>query len=122
MNLPTDNPQSLAVRASWLAFGLAVGCACGFMIFSAVDEQVSFAHTRHGVLTGLLPRCFLYFLWAGEGLAVVTGIGSLFCIRRRDIAAGAVVGIVARGLIGTAVGLFAGVILWLYVGHRVIGF
>jgi hypothetical protein len=91
-------------------------------MFAAVDEQLSFAHTRQGVLTGILPRCILYLLWAGEGLAIFTGVGSFLCIRRNDIAAGAIVGIIARSLIGIAVGLFAGIILWLYVGHRVIGF
>ena len=122
MNTPADNPRSLAVTASWFSLGLAVGCACGFVAFSVVDQQVSFAHTGQGVLTGVLPRCFLYVMWAGEALAIVAGAGSFLSIRRNDIVAGAIAGIVARSLCGIAAGLFAGVILWLYVGHRVTGF
>ena len=54
--------------------------------------------------------------------AVIVGLGSFVLIRRPDIASKAIIGIVVRSLIGIGVGLCACVVLWLYVGHRVIGF
>ena len=87
-----------------------------------VDRVSPFDHTKHGILTGLLPRTVLYVLWAGEGLAVVVGVASFLLIRKRDMTSKAIFGIVARSLCGIIVGLFGGLILWLVVGHIVIGF
>jgi hypothetical protein len=122
MNSPTDKPRSLAARASWASFGLAFGCGLAFLMFQAVNQSSPFDHTRQGVLTGFLPRTILYMLWAGEALAVVVGLGSFLLIRRDDIASMAIVGIVARSLCGIAAGLFGTLVLWLVVGHIVIGF
>jgi hypothetical protein len=122
MNLAPAQPRSLAAKASWVSLGLALGCACAFLVFSVIDEAIGFAHTRQGVLTGFLPRAALWMMWAGTGLAVITGIGSFLFIRRPDITSKAIIGIVARSLCGIGAGLCGCVVLWLYVGHRVIGF
>lgn len=122
MTSPTEEPRSLAVKASWISVGLAIGCAGAFILFSAIDEMIGLAHTRHGILTGSLPRATLWMMWAGTGAAVITGFGSFVLIRRPDITSKAIIGIVARSLIGVTVGLSACIVLWLYVGHRVIGF
>lgn len=122
MNSSTAQPRSLSNRASWTSLGLAVGCVCAFVVFSVLDETIEFAQTRHGVLTGFLPRGALWVMWAGTGLAVIVGLGSFVLIRRPDIASKAIIGIVVRSLIGIGVGLCECVVLWLYVGHRVIGF
>ena len=91
-------------------------------MFEVLDQVSPFDQTRHGVLTGFLPRTVLYAVWAGVTLAAVVGIGSFVLIRREDITSKAIIGIVARSLCGIAMGLFGGLFLWLYVGHRVIGF
>lgn len=122
MNPETEQPRSPAAKASWAALGLAVGCGCVLLLFEMLDGVAPFAHTRHGILTGSLPRTLLYVLWAGEALAVVAGVGSWFLIRRPDFNSKAIAGIVARSLCGVVVGLFGTLVLWLYVGHRVIGF
>jgi len=122
MNSPTDQPRSLSVKASWASLGLALGCACIFVVFRVVEQMSPFEQTKHGLLTGFLPRTVLFVLWAGEALAVVIGIGSFLLIRRKDITAKAMVGIVARSLIGIALGLFGVLFLWLWIGHVVIGF
>lgn len=123
MNSPTARPRSLATRASWTSLGLAVRCVCAIVVFEVLDEMIGFAqNTPHGVLTGFLPRGALWVMWAGTGLAVVVGLGSFVLIRRPDIASKAIIGIVVRSLMGIGVGLCACVVLWLYVGHRVIGF
>ena len=43
-------------------------------------------------------------------------------IQRGSVVAKVILGIVARSLTGIAVGLCGSLFLWLYVGHRVIGF
>jgi|GEM_PF-2149305 len=122
MNSPTDNRRSIAVKASWVSFGLALGCLCIFFVFQQVDQIVPFDRTKQGLLTGFLPRTGLYVLWAGEAFAVVAGIGSFLLIRRKDIASEAIIGIVVRSLCGIAVGLYGVIFLGLIVGHIVGGF
>jgi ABC-type Mn2+/Zn2+ transport system permease subunit len=123
MNDPTTQPRSLATKGSWISLGFAIGCGCAFVVFEVIDETIGFAHnTPHGMPTGFLPRSALWVMWAGAGLAVIVGLASFVLIRRPDIASKAIVGIVVRSMIGIGVGLCACVVLWLYVGHRVIGF
>ena len=123
MNAPAKTTRSLAAKISWVSLGLAVGCVCALVVFEVLDEMIGFAHnTPHGILTGVLPRGALWVMWAGTGLAVIVGLGSFVLIRRPDIASKAITGIVVRSLIGIGVGLCECVVLWLYVGHRVIGF
>ena len=117
MNTETEQPRSPAAKASWAALVLALGCACGYLISVVVNQISPFDHTKHGVLTGLLPRTVLYVLWAGEGLAVVLGVASFLLIRKGDIVSQAIFGIVARSLCGIIVGLFGTLVLWLVVGH-----
>ena len=66
MNLPTDQPRSPAVKASWGSLGLALGCLCVLFLFQLADQMTPFAREARGVLTGFLPRALLYLLWAGE--------------------------------------------------------
>lgn len=122
MNSPSAQPRSLAAKASWTSLGLALGCAGIFLIFQAVDQLSPFDRTRQGVLTGFLPRTALYTLWAGETLSPIVGIASFLLIRRQDIASRAIYGIVARSMSGIAAGLFGTIVLWLVVGHIVVGF
>ncbi len=123
MNSTPDQPQSLAAKASWICIGLTLGCSCLLLIFLVVDQTLSpFNQSRQGVLTGVFPRTLLLVLWAGEALAAVCGVGSLLLIRRGDVTRKLVAGIATRSLSGVAVALFGVLFLWLYVGHRVIGF
>ena len=122
MNSSTNSPQLLATKASRVSLGLALGCGCIFLVFKVVEQTSPFDQTRVGVLIGFLPRTGLDVLWAGEALVVVVSIGSFLLIRREDIASKAIVGIVARSLCGITMGLFEVLFLWLYVGHRVMGF
>ena len=122
MNSPTDNRRSNAAKASWASLGLALGCLCLYFVFQQVDQMSPFDRTRQGLLTDFLPRTGLYVLWAGEAFAVVAGVGSFLLIRRKDFASDAIIGIVARSLCGIAVGLYGVIVLWLIVGHIVIGF
>jgi hypothetical protein len=122
MNLPTDQPRSPAVKASWGSLGLALGCLCVFFLFQWADQVTPFARGARGVLTGFLPRALLYLLWAGEALAVVVGLASFLFIKRHDVTSKAVPGIVVRSLCGIVVGFFGTIFLWLVVGHTVIGF
>lgn len=101
---------------------MALGCAGIFLVFEAMEQVSPFEQTKHGVLTGFLPRTILYVLWAGETLAAIIGIGSFAFIRRQDITSSAIIGIVTRSILGIAIGIFGSLVLWLYVGHRVIGF
>ena len=71
MNAPAKTTRSLAAKISWVSLGLAVGCVCAFVVFVVIDEMFGFAHTRHGVLTGFLPRGALWVMWAGTALAVI---------------------------------------------------
>jgi hypothetical protein len=87
-----------------------------------VDQMASFDRTKQGVLTGLVPRTALYVVWAGEALAAIVGIGSFLLIRRGDRESHAIVGIAVRSLCGIGFGLCGTVVLWLVVGHLVIGF
>ena len=59
MNSPTNNPRSLATKASWASLGLALASACIFLVFNVVDQISPFDQTRVGVLTGFLPRTVL---------------------------------------------------------------
>lgn len=122
MNAPTDQRRSLAVKASWTALGLALGCAGVFLMGQVANQISPFGQSPRGLLTGFVPRAGLYVLWACEALAVVVGIVSFLLIRRHDIASKAIIGIVARSLCGIAAGLIGTVVLWLVVGHIVIGF
>lgn len=122
MDSPTDQPRSVSVKASWVSLGLALGCICIFLVFLLVEQVSPLDQTRQGVLTGYLPRTILFVLWAGEALAAIVGVGSFLLIRRGDITSKAIIGIIARNVIGIALGLFGVLVLWLYVGHRVIGF
>jgi hypothetical protein len=99
----TPNQRSLAVKASWTALVLALGCAGVFLIGQVANQISPFEQSPRGLLTGFVPRAGLYVLWAG--LAVVVGIGSFLLIRRHDIASKAIIGIVARSLCGIAAGL-----------------
>ena len=118
----TDPPRSLATKASWGSLGLALGGVCGCFLLQLLNVIVRFETNQRGLLTGLLPRTALYVLWAAEALAVVVGVVSLLLIRRHDIASKAVIGIVVRNLCGITVGLIGTFVLWLIVGHIVIGF
>ena len=91
-------------------------------MFLVVEQGSPFDQTSQGVLTGYLPRAVLVLLWVVEALAAVVGIGSFLVIRREDITSKAIVGVVVSSLGGIALGLMGAVFLWLYVGHRVIGF
>ena len=122
MNSPTDPPRSLAAKASWASLGLALGGVCGCFFLQLLNLIARFETNERGLLVGILPRTTLYVLWAGEALAVVVGVVSFLLIRRHDIASKAIIGIVARSLCGIAVGLIGTVVLWLIVGHIVIGF
>jgi hypothetical protein len=55
-------------------------------------------------------------------LAVVVGFVSFLLIRRNDAVRQAIPGIMVRSLVGIVVGLIGTLILWLVVGHMVIGF
>jgi hypothetical protein len=81
-----------------------------------------FAQSPQGLLTGYVPRIGLFLLWAGEALAVIVGVTSLFLILKADIASQKVKGIVVRSMFSIAVGLIGVIFLWLIVGHIVIGF
>lgn len=122
MNAPATTTRSLAAKVSWVSLVLAVGCVCAFIVFGVIDETFQFAQTRRGVLAGFLPRTALWLMWAGTALAVIAGLGSFVLIRRPDITSKAIIGIVARSLMGILIGLCGCVVLWLYVGHRVVGF
>lgn len=122
MNSPEAIRGTVAKKSSWTSVGLSLGCAGVFLVFLMMDQMSPFDRTRQGVLTGFLPRTVLFLVWTGEALAVIVGIGSFLLIRREDRDANAIVGIVARSLCGIAVGLFGTVVLWLVVGHMVIGF
>jgi hypothetical protein len=122
MSSPADQPKSLAVRASWGALNLSLGCGVLFIALLMMDQALQFERTSNGVLMGFLPRTVLCVLWAGEALAVLVGAGSFLLIRRHDIESKAVIGIVLRSLGGIVAGLFGTLVLWLFVGHWVFGF
>ena len=122
MNSPTDPPRSLAAKASWASLGLALGGVGGCFFLQLLNLIVRFESNERGVLVSFLPRTTLYVLWAAEALAIVVGLVSFLLIRRHDIAAKAVIGIVVKSLCGIVVGLIGTVVLWLIVGHIVIGF
>lgn len=122
MSSPTVSPSSTAVQASWASLGLALGCAGAFVLFLMVDQMSSFDRTKQGVLTGFAPRTILYLVWAGEALAAIVGIGSFVFVRQRDRDSHAICGIAVRSVCGIALGLCGAVVLWLVVGHVVIGF
>ena len=122
MNSTTHPPRSLAAKASWASLGLVLGGVCGCYFLQLLNLIARFETNERGLLVGILPRTTLYVLWAGEALAVVVGVVIVLLIRRHDIASKAIIGIVARGLCGITVGLIGTVVLWLIVGHIVIGF
>jgi ABC-type Mn2+/Zn2+ transport system permease subunit len=122
MTAPTHEPRSLAVRASWIALCLALVAAVLFVLWVLGSEASPPDTTSQGVLTGVLPRTFLCALWGAEALAVVVGFVSFLLIRRNDAVRQAIPGIMVRSLVGIVVGLIGTLILWLVVGHMVIGF
>ena len=122
MNSPTVPFRSLATKVSWASLGLALGGVCGCFILQLLNQMVRFETNARGLLVGILPRTALYALWASEALATLVGVVSLLLIRRNDIASKAIIGIVARNSCGIAVGLIGTVVLWLIVGHVVMGF
>jgi ABC-type Mn2+/Zn2+ transport system permease subunit len=122
MSAPTHEPRSLAVRASWIALCLALVAAVLFVLWVLGSEASPPDTTSQGVLTGVLPRTFLCALWGAEALAVVVGFVSFLLIRRNDAVRQAIPGIMVRSLVGIVVGLIGTLILWLVVGHMVIGF
>ena len=101
---------------------MAVGCACLGLGVLLLNRVSPFAVTDRGVLAHWLPRTILYLIWAGEAVAALVGMASFALIRRQDIVANAVAGIVVRSLFGIAVGVWGTVYMWLIVGHVVIGF
>ena len=121
MNSPEKTP-SMAVKASWASLALFVASACLFVIFLIGDQLAPYEHTGQGVLKGFLPRATLVVVWAGAALTAFTGIASLFLIRKTDIATKAVYGIAGRAVCGIVAGLLGVLIMWLIVGHVVIGF
>ena len=60
----------------------------------------------------------------GTGVIMIpiVGIGSFLLIRRVDITSKAIIGMLARSLSGILVGLIGGLVMWIIVGHIVIGF
>jgi hypothetical protein len=122
VSLQHKSRPSFAVVASWTALSLALGCVGAVLLLQLVNEISPFGRTRQGVLTGFLPRAVLCLAWAGEALAVIVGCGSLFLVRRADATSKSLQGIGARSLCAVAVGLCGSVVLWLIVGHVVIGF
>lgn len=122
MTSPTQPPRSRAVKATRASLGLACGCGLVFLVGHLVNQIFPFAQSPRSLLAGPLPRAGLYVLWAGEALAVITGLAGLLLIRRADITSRAIVGIVAGSLCGIAAGLFGVIFFWLFVGHIVIGF
>lgn len=122
MSSASRSPYSLTAKASWSSLALALGCICVFGFYLVIDEVSPFDKTRHGVLTGLLPRAALVAVWAGTALTALFGMASLLLIRRRDLQTNAVYGIAGRGLCGIVMGLLGVLVMWLFVGHVVIGF
>ena len=115
-------PRSLASQTSWLGFTLAIGSTCIFLAFLMIEQVLPFDQTRQGVLTGFLPRTVLVVVWLGQAVAAIIGFTSFFIVRRMDAKSKAIIGIAVRGLTGVVLGLSGSFVLWLYVGHRVIGF
>ena len=120
---PSTKPRtSLAGRTSWASLGLALGGIAVLLFFQGVDQLFGFERGSRGVLSGFLPRLALYVAWAAEAFAVVAAAGCFFMIRRTDKENGTIGGIIVRALCGLAVGFIGSVLLWLVVGHIVIGF
>jgi hypothetical protein len=122
MSSSAETSRSIATYVSWTSVLLAAGGVVCFLVFQVVDEFAPFEKTRIGVLTGFLPRALLSVGYVAAVLAIVLGAGSFLLIRQRDIISKAIPAIVGRSLCGIAVGLCAGVVLWLWVGHIVTGF
>ena len=122
MKSPDDRPRSLASQASWLGFALATGSTCIFLAFLMIEKVLPFDQTKQGVLTGFLPRTVLVVVWLGETVAAFIGFSSFLIVRRLDVNSKAIIGISVRGLTAVVLGLSGSLVLWLYVGHRVIGF
>lgn len=101
---------------------MAVGCMCLGLTVLLLNRLWPFETTRQGVLTHWLPRTLLCLVWAGEAAAALIGLASLAMIRQRDVIANAIAGIVVRSLFGIAVGLVGTVVMFLIVGHVVVGF
>ena len=52
MNSATDLPGSLAAKASWAAFGLALGGVGGCLILQLLNQFVPFETSERGLLVG----------------------------------------------------------------------
>lgn len=121
MNSP-EKPSSIAVKASWTSLALCVATACLFAVYLVGDQLSPYDHTGQGVLKGFLPRATLVVVWVGAALTAFTGIASLLLIRKTDITTKAVYGIAGRGVCGIVAGLLGVLVMWIIVGHVVIGF
>lgn len=119
MNSPA---RSIASRTSWTCLVLALSGTVSFIAFQVINGISPFETTGQGVLTGMFPRIVLCGLFAVEALAVAIGVASFLLVRQRDKTSKAIVGIVLRSVCGIVAGLCAGLVLWLVVGHIVIGF
>ncbi len=122
MSSPKNSPFSVAAKASRASLALCLGFVCVFGAYLIADRISPYDRNGQGVLTGLLPRATLVVVWAGAALTALFGIASLLFIRKPDIATNAVYGIAGRGVFGVIMGLLGTLILWLFVGHAVIGF
>lgn len=122
MSLPNEAPRSVAKNLSWTSLLLAVGGVLCLLTFQAVNQITPYEVTRQGVLIGLIPLVVLCILLGVELLAVGAAAGSVLLIRPTEMTSKSMFGIVVRSLTGTVVGLCAAVVLWLWVGHFVIGF
>ena len=121
MSSPAAKP-SMATKASWASLTFCFGCMCLVGVYLIADHVSPHARSGQGVLLGLLARVTLVVGWVAAGLTALVGIASLLLIRKVDIMTNAVYGIVGRGVFGAIAGLLGSLVLWLVVGHVVIGF
>ena len=117
-----EKSSSIAVRASWTSVALCLATVCLFGIYLIDDQLSSYDHTGQGVLKGFFPRAALSIAWLGAALTALSGLVSLLLIRKVDVETESVYGIVGRGVFGIITGLIGVLILWIVVGHVVVGF